>query len=62
MRVHVHAGMCKFVHAWVLVLPGKRDITEAVFIEPSTGRKYPLTGGHSNSLLLVAASQTLIQR
>ena len=25
------------VHAWVLVLPGERDITEAFFIEPSTG-------------------------
>ncbi len=35
-------GVCKFVHAWVMVLPGKRDITEAMFIEPSTGRKYPL--------------------
>ncbi|GLC33992.1 Dynein regulatory complex subunit 7 [Pleodorina starrii] len=37
------AGICKFVHAWVMVLPGKRDVSEAMFIEPSTGRKYPLT-------------------
>ncbi|PNG99900.1 Coiled-coil domain-containing protein lobo, partial [Tetrabaena socialis] len=36
------AGTCKFVHAWVLVLPGKREVAEAVFIEPSSGRKYPL--------------------
>ncbi|KAG2491059.1 hypothetical protein HYH03_010505 [Edaphochlamys debaryana] len=36
-------AMCRFVHAWVLVLPGKRDVGEALFIEPSTGRKYPLT-------------------
>jgi len=26
------------VHAWVLVLPGKREISEAFFIEPSTGK------------------------
>ncbi|EFJ52641.1 hypothetical protein VOLCADRAFT_102618 [Volvox carteri f. nagariensis] len=36
------AGVCKYVHAWVMVLPGKRDVSEAMFIEPSTGRKYPL--------------------
>ncbi|GFR42728.1 hypothetical protein Agub_g3646 [Astrephomene gubernaculifera] len=36
------AGICKYVHAWVMVLPGKRDVSEAMFIEPSTGRKYPL--------------------
>ncbi|KAJ3112094.1 hypothetical protein HK100_002455 [Physocladia obscura] len=28
------------VHAWVMVLPGKREIAEAFFIEPSTGRIY----------------------
>ncbi|KAJ3378839.1 hypothetical protein HDU84_007250 [Entophlyctis sp. JEL0112] len=28
------------IHAWVLVLPGKREIAEAFFIEPSTGRIY----------------------
>ncbi|ORX55289.1 hypothetical protein BCR36DRAFT_321219 [Piromyces finnis] len=26
------------VHAWVLILPGKREISEAFFIEPSTGK------------------------
>lgn len=36
------SGPCKFVHAWVMVLPGKREVTEAMFIEPSTGRKYAL--------------------
>ncbi|KAI9224825.1 hypothetical protein BC828DRAFT_372431 [Blastocladiella britannica] len=30
------------VHAWVLVLPGKRDIAEAFFVEPSTGKVYDL--------------------
>ncbi|KAJ3116479.1 hypothetical protein HDU96_009564 [Phlyctochytrium bullatum] len=29
------------IHAWVLVLPGKREIAEAFFIEPSTGKIYP---------------------
>jgi hypothetical protein len=28
------------VHAWVLVLPGKREIAEEFFIEPSTGKIY----------------------
>ncbi|KAJ3065432.1 hypothetical protein HDU98_011207, partial [Podochytrium sp. JEL0797] len=28
------------IHAWVMVLPGKREIAEAFFIEPSTGRIY----------------------
>lgn len=28
------------VHAWVLVLPGKREVAESFFIEPSTGRIY----------------------
>lgn len=28
------------VHAWVLILPGKREIAEAFFIEPSTGKMY----------------------
>ncbi|KAI8610112.1 hypothetical protein BC830DRAFT_1147299 [Chytriomyces sp. MP71] len=28
------------IHAWVLVLPGKREIAEAFFIESSTGRIY----------------------
>jgi hypothetical protein len=26
------------IHAWVLVLPGRREIAEAFFIEPSTGK------------------------
>ncbi|RKO85891.1 hypothetical protein BDK51DRAFT_18590, partial [Blyttiomyces helicus] len=29
------------IHAWVLVLPGKREVAESFFIEPSTGRIYP---------------------
>ncbi|RHZ42305.1 hypothetical protein DYB26_016467, partial [Aphanomyces astaci] len=32
----------KRVHAWVLVRAGRRDVTEHVFLEPSTGRKYPV--------------------
>ncbi|KAJ3176009.1 hypothetical protein HK101_010520 [Irineochytrium annulatum] len=28
------------VHSWVLVLPGKREIAESFFIEPTTGRIY----------------------
>lgn len=30
------------VHAWVLVLPGSRDIDETFFIEPTRGCAYPL--------------------
>ncbi|KXS13619.1 hypothetical protein M427DRAFT_500237 [Gonapodya prolifera JEL478] len=30
------------VHAWVLVLPGRREIAEPFFIEPSTSRTYPI--------------------
>lgn len=30
------------VHAWVLVLPGKREIGEAFFIEPTTGDIYDI--------------------
>ena len=26
------------IHAWVLILPGKREVAEAFFIEPSTGK------------------------
>eukprot|EP01137_Pigoraptor_chileana_P033672 Opistho-2@24921 len=29
------------VHSWVLVLAGKREVPEAFFIEPSTGKIYP---------------------
>ncbi|OQR89593.1 hypothetical protein ACHHYP_06188 [Achlya hypogyna] len=32
----------KRVHAWVLVRAGRRDATEHVFVEPSTGRLYPV--------------------
>jgi hypothetical protein len=28
------------VHSWVLILPGRRDVKEAMFVEPSTGRVY----------------------
>jgi len=30
------------VHAWVLVRAGKREVKESFFIEPSTGRVYPV--------------------
>ncbi|ORZ35140.1 hypothetical protein BCR44DRAFT_130074 [Catenaria anguillulae PL171] len=30
------------IHAWVLVLPGKREVAEAFFIEPSTGKVYDI--------------------
>lgn len=30
------------IHAWVLILPGERDMKEAIFIEPTTGREYKL--------------------
>jgi len=33
-------GHSKRVHAWVLVLPGRRDVIEPLFLEPSTGRRY----------------------
>jgi hypothetical protein len=28
--------VCKTVHAWVLVMPGKRDILDPFFVEPTT--------------------------
>ena len=31
------------VHSWVLVCAGRKDVKEHVFIEPSTGRIYPVT-------------------
>lgn len=31
------------VHAWVLIAPGKREIAEAFFIEPSTGKIVDVT-------------------
>jgi len=33
----------KRVHSWVLVCAGRKDVKEHVFIEPSTGRIYPVT-------------------
>jgi len=33
---------CKNVHAWVLVMPGTRNVTEPIFIETTTGQKYSL--------------------
>ena len=32
----------KRVHAWVVVLAGKREVPESMFIELTTARKYPL--------------------
>ncbi|KAL7748299.1 hypothetical protein RI367_006258 [Sorochytrium milnesiophthora] len=34
------------VHAWVLMLPGKREIAEPFFIEPSTGKIYDVDSEH----------------
>lgn len=31
------------VHAWVMILPGSRDIADPFFLESSTGRAYPTT-------------------
>ncbi|XP_075223925.1 coiled-coil domain-containing protein lost boys [Lycorma delicatula] len=31
------------IHSWVLMLPGKRDITEPFFIEPPSGLAFPLS-------------------
>lgn len=31
----------RLVHAWVLVKSGLRGVKETVFVEPTTGRKYP---------------------
>ena len=33
----------KRVHCWVLVLSGKRELTENIFVEPSTGQIYPIS-------------------
>jgi hypothetical protein len=30
------------VHAWILICKGRRDVTEDVFIEPTTGTIYPV--------------------
>lgn len=34
----------KRVHAWVLIRAGRRGMTENLFVEPTTGRAYPITG------------------
>ncbi|KAK3273495.1 hypothetical protein CYMTET_18285 [Cymbomonas tetramitiformis] len=34
----------KRVHAWVLVVAGKREVAENFFVEPSTGRTYTCNG------------------
>ncbi|XP_060131880.1 dynein regulatory complex subunit 7 isoform X2 [Zootoca vivipara] len=34
------------VHAWVLVLSGKREVPESFFIEPFTGKSYSTTDDH----------------
>ncbi|XP_055346646.1 dynein regulatory complex subunit 7-like [Paramacrobiotus metropolitanus] len=31
------------VHAWIVIVPGKRDIADAFFIEPLTGTAFPAT-------------------
>ncbi|KAJ1535359.1 hypothetical protein HK096_002703, partial [Nowakowskiella sp. JEL0078] len=45
------------IHAWVLVLPGKREIAEPFFIEPSTGRKYSTDNENFLGVESVASSQ-----
>jgi hypothetical protein len=32
----------KRVHSWVLICAGRRDVKEHIFLEPSTGRVYPV--------------------
>lgn len=34
------------VHAWVLVLSGKREVPESFFIDPFTAKSYSTTDGH----------------
>lgn len=46
-----------FLHAWVLVRPGRRDVDEAVFLEPATGRAYRVSG--YGSLLLFRLSRVI---
>nr|KAJ3422211.1 hypothetical protein HK105_000709 [Polyrhizophydium stewartii] len=45
------------VHAWVLVLPGKREVAEAFFIEPSTGKIYSTENENYLGLESVFSSQ-----
>eukprot|EP00842_Homolaphlyctis_polyrhiza_P004040 jgi/Hompol1/4637/HPOL_001817-RA len=45
------------IHAWVLVLPGKREIAEAFFIEPSTGKIYSTENENYLGLESVFSSQ-----
>jgi hypothetical protein len=42
----------KRVHAWVLVRSGRREVKESVFIEPSTGRAYPV---HNSPYIAIEA-------
>jgi hypothetical protein len=41
-QVEIAEGKHKRMHSWVLVRSGKRDVKEHVFIEPTTGRIYPI--------------------
>jgi len=34
------------VHAWVMVRPGRRGVTETVFVEPTTGKIMPASQSH----------------
>lgn len=34
------------VHAWVIVLSGKREVPESFFIEPFTGLSHPVTSSN----------------
>ena len=44
------------VHAWVLVLAGKRMLEASLFLEPSTGLAYALEVLHTAHLLLTYCS------
>ncbi|KAI8925801.1 hypothetical protein BC831DRAFT_459481 [Entophlyctis helioformis] len=45
------------IHAWVLVLPGKREVAESFFIEPSTGKIYSTENENYLGLESVFSSQ-----
>jgi hypothetical protein len=36
------ADKINYVHAWVLLMPGRRNITQPIFVEPSTGQTIPV--------------------
>lgn len=40
------AGAPNLVHAWIVLLPGKRDVTETTFVEPSSGLAYSPSDSH----------------